>query len=158
MFSSATESCYAALGAHRHMTVDDDRNVIHPEYPFTDDEHAAAWILLGMSAADARLSSSHMRAELADQSQPQAPESGWFGYGQRVNMVGRIRPAIYLAADIHAGGGFLSDEAREAWLEDWTVRLPAAEANQVLNQLDLLGPTWSRKRDVFCRLLTKGEL
>ena len=138
---------------------------MHPDYPFTDDEHAAALILLGRPADEAIRDSALMRTELAELSENLSAESagnlnaesGWT-VSPRVILFGQVRPAIRLAADIHADGTILSSTARDAWLAEWTTRLSDADAEQRLDQLERLNVSWSAHRASFYRLLTTGTL
>jgi hypothetical protein len=135
-----------------------ERKVIHPEFPFTDEENAAAWILLGKVADDAIQDAAYVRAELNAEPETSEEDSGWFSIGPRVQFVGDFGAAIHLAADIRAHGTLLSAPARHAWLSQWTLHLSDADAEGRLSQLDHLGPDWSAHRAAFRRLLTSGTL
>lgn len=136
------------------------RKIIHPEFPFTEAEYAAAWILLGQTAQDAIRDSAVLAAELPtslEATDAANAESGW-AVKPSVHFVGSFAPAIHLAADICSGGTILSEPARAAWLEHWDVRLDPDEADRRVAQLVRLGPEWSSRRSVFYRLLTDGTL
>ena len=136
------------------------REVIHPEFPFTEAEYAAAWILLGTPAdeaiRDATQAKAEFAADLTDRGDLEGG-SGWFSFGPRIEFVGTFGAAIHLAADI-ASGGLLSAPARAAWLEQWTVRLSQDETERILEELDRLGVMWTAHRQDFRNLLTRGTL
>jgi hypothetical protein len=138
------------------------REIIHPDYPFTVEEDAAAWICRGVPAQEALATAANMKAELSAIGEMVAAESkaaseGWSS-SPRVHLVGEFKALVHLVADIHSGGALLSAAAREKFIREWTTRLTPGEASSRLEQLDHLGDSWLVRRDAFHRLLTAGQL
>lgn len=137
------------------------RDPIHPEFPFTEAEFAAALILLGCTADDAIRESAVAAAELPstlEEERAMDAEGGRVSFWPRIHFVGSFGPVIHLAADILSSGTLLSEPARAAWLEEWELRLEAEEADRRIARLERLGPEWSARRSAFFRLLTAGTL
>ena len=131
------------------------RDIIHSDYPFTVEEDAAAWILLGRSAEDALATAANMKAELAA-NEEEAGSEGWSS-SPRVYPVGEFKALVSLVADIHCGGALLTADTRKMLLKEWTTRVPPAEAVSRLDELVHLGKSWVEKREALGRLLTNGE-
>ena len=125
------------------------RELIHPELPFTEEEYAAAWILLGTPADEAIRTSAQLKAEFAAEPEHEEIKEGWSFTGPRVRFFGNFGPAIHLAADIASNGTVLSDTARDAWLEKWDVRLAHDEAERRVDELAQLGQSGPRAAPCF---------
>ena len=140
------------------------RDIIHNEVPFTVEEVAAAWIVHGLSAEEAIRDARAMREGIrALYEQSTAPDQdvgdGWVRSTGHAGMsfIGGFDATLYLVADVHAEGGILSPQAREAWLEQSPAHLPHGKIEVVLNELCQLGSSWAEKRDPFRRLLDRGS-
>ena len=124
------------------------RDLIHPGYPFTEEEHAAAWILLGQSAANALAQTRLMRAQMLAEDLDAGP----------IQFEGGFGAVIHIVAHVLSDGSVVSDTARDAWLLEWTLLVEPAVADERLRELDRLGPRVRAYRPVFRRLLIEGSL
>lgn len=134
------------------------RDVVHPKFPYTEDEIAAAWILVGKVADEARPMAQGLNQDLASlfSAEEDEPQEGWSAEPM-IGFFEGFTPVLMLASDIHAGGTLLSEEARRSVQDSWTLRFSAAEADAVLDQLDLLGATWAQHRTAFRELLIRSR-
>ncbi|HSK17860.1 MAG TPA: hypothetical protein VK912_01870 [Longimicrobiales bacterium] len=135
------------------------RELIHPNLPFTEQEHAAAWILLGRDAHEALAETAALTDDIRAQSKSRPDDKDTLAVadGPWFHFVGPFGAALHLAADIHTGGSLLDEHTRNGWLSQWTERVSGAEAEQRLAELARLGPTWAAHRDRFYQLLAHGS-
>ena len=135
------------------------RMTVHRDFPFTEEEIAAGWVLLGWAAEEARSATRDLVRELSVAEAPAVEsESGWVIMGPRIWFSPGVVEMFQVVADIRSGGTFLSAEARVALNASWTHRLPAAKAEAALNELERLGDDWAKYRATFRRiLLGEGE-
>jgi hypothetical protein len=131
------------------------RNIVHPGFPYTEEEIAATSILLGSSAEDAKSGAHSFRLELAEVFAEPEEGDGWFaapaiGFGEQFTSV------LMLISDIHAGGTLLTEEARSAVRESWALHLSSPDADRVLHELYHLGVSWGEHHDTLKVLLTRG--
>jgi len=136
------------------------RDIIHPECPFTADEVAAAWIVHGLSPDEAVRDGNSMKNSIREEFEAELePDEdlgdGWIRASGRggVSFLGGFDATLHLVADTHADGTMLSPESREAWLGRWPHDFDPDEVAEVLDRLATLGPSWAAKRAEFQKLL-----
>ena len=132
------------------------REVIRPDFPYTEDEVAAGWIWIGFTTEDAAEAAHLFACALtSDFKQLLTDEEGADGGMpvSGVSFVGGLDAAIAILADIRANGELLSARARDGMMLRLPPRPMPEDVEGVLESMAGLGPSWASVRGNLRALL-----
>jgi hypothetical protein len=118
--------------------------ILREDFPFTRDEVIAAFIVLGVSLADAREAADAIAHGIRD---PEVREA----IGAWVSP--DFLAALFIVSDVRSEQARWSAEGRDAFHASWRDRPSGERLERILDEIERIGPEWSHLRDGLRREL-----